>query len=156
MQAKDKKIKKYSGFKMFGLYFLSVLVNVLPLVIVLIINWEFCTKTKREGIAISVTGFVWIFFLIVSMLGSMPKRLNRVASLIIVFGILELMKPLLSFMCVFSGAAAIGAILDVIIIKPIIRRYIELRVASKTADITTQQVKLAVEELLGEKGSGRV
>lgn len=150
-----KKIKKYSKFKMFGLYVLSVLVNILPLVVVLIINWEFCTKTKREGIAISVTGFVWIFFLIISMLGSMPKKLNRVGSLIIVFLILELMKPLLSFMCVFAGASAIGAILDVIIVRPIIRRYVELRIASKTADITTQQVKLAVAELLEER-SGRV
>ncbi len=151
-----KKIKKYSKFKMFGLYVLSVLVNILPLVVVLIINWESCTKTQREGIAISVTGFVWIFFLIVSMLGSMPKKLNRVGCLIIVFLMLELMKPLLSYMCIFAGSAVIGAILDVILIRPIIKRYAELRVATKTADITTQQVSEAVREILKEEGSGRV
>lgn len=150
------QVKKYSKLKMFGLYVLSIIVNLLPLIIVLIIKWEVCTKTKSESVAISVTGFVWVFFLIVSMLGSLPGRINRVATLIIIFVVLELMKPLLRYMCIFAGAAAIGALLDLIIIKPIIKRYAELRVASKTADITTQQVKIAVRELLDEERSGRV
>lgn len=150
------QVKKYSKLKMFGLYALSLAVNLIPLIVVLIINWEVCTKTKREGIAISVTGFVWVFFLIITMLGTLPKKINRVATLCIVFGVLELMKPLLNYMTIFAGAAAIGALLDVIIIKPIIKRYAELRVASKTADITTQQVKLAVKELLDEERTGRV
>lgn len=150
------QVKKYSKLKMFGLYTLSVVINLLPLIFVLIINWEACTKTKREGIAISVTGFIWIFFLIITMLGTLPKKINRVTTLCIVFGVLELMKPLLSYMTIFAGAAAIGAILDAIIVKPIIKKYAELRVASKTADITTQQVKLAVKELLDEERSGRV
>ena len=59
-------------------------------------------------------------------------------------------------MTIFAGAAAIGALLDVIIVKPIIKRYAELRVASKTADITTQQVAQAVKDILNEERSGRV
>ena len=150
------QVKKYSKLKMFGLYALSLAVNLIPLIVVLIINWEVCTKTKREGIAVSVTGFVWVFFLVITMLGTLPKKINRVATLCIVYGVLELMKPLLNYMTIFAGTAAIGALLDVIIIKPIIKRYAELRVASKTADITTQQVKLAVKELLDEERNGRV
>lgn len=150
------QVKKYSKFKMLCLYLLSLLVNLIPLIIVLIINWSICTKTKREGIAISVTGFVWVFFLVVTMIGTLPRKINRVATLCIVFCVLEFMKPLLNYMTIFAGAAAIGALLDVIIVKPIIKRYAELRIASKTADITTQQVKLAVKELLDEERSGRV
>lgn len=150
------QVKKYSKLKMFGLYALSVLVNLLPLIVVLIINWKNCTKTEREGVAITVTGFVWVGFLVFSMLGTMPKKINRVAGLVIVFGMLELMKPLLNYMCVFAGAAAIGAILDVLIMRPIIKKYQELRVATQTADLTAQQVKEAVKELLQEERSGRV
>lgn len=148
--------KKYSKLKMFGLYVISVIVNLLPLLIVLIINWEVCTKTIREGIAVSVTGIVWLVFLILSLLGALPSKMNRVVSLIIVFVLLELMKPLLSYMCIFSGAAAIGALLDVIFIRPAIKKYSELRVATQTADLTTEQVKTAVKELLEEERSGRV
>jgi hypothetical protein len=149
------QVKKYSKLKMCGLYLLSLLVNLVPLVIVLVINWEICTKTKREGIAISVTGFVWIFFLLISMLGSVPKKINRVATLFIVFAVLELMKPLLNYMTIFAGAAAIGAMLDILIVKPIIKRYAELRLATKSADLTTIQVTNAVKEILKE-GTGRV
>ena len=140
---------------MCGLYLLSLLVNLVPLVIVLLINWEICTKTKREGIAISVTGFVWIFFLLITMLGGVPKKINRVATLFIVFVVLELMKPLLNYMTIFAGAAAIGAMLDMLIVKPIIKRYAELRLATKSADLTTIQVTNAVKEILKE-GTGRV
>ena len=65
------QVKKYSKLKMFGLYALSLLVNLLPLIIVLIVNWEVCTKTKREGVAISVTGFVWVFFLVITNICSL-------------------------------------------------------------------------------------
>lgn len=151
------QIKKYNKFKMFGLYVLSVFVNLLPLFIVILINWEACTKTRREGIALSVTGVVWTMFLIFSMLGAMPKRVNRVVGLVVVYVLLEIMKPLLTYMCVFAGASAIGALLDLIIVRPIIRRYIELRVASKTADITTQQVQEVVKQCLeSEERNGRV
>lgn len=149
------QVKKYSKLKMCGLYLLSLLVNLVPLVIVLLINWEICTKTKREGIAISVTGFVWVFFLLVTMLGGVPKKINRVATLFIVFVVLELMKPLLNYMTIFAGAAAIGAMLDMLIVKPIIKRYAELRLATKSADLTTIQVTNAVKEILKE-GTGRV
>lgn len=149
------QVKKYSKLKMCGLYLLSLLVNLVPLVIVLLINWEICTKTKREGIAISVTGFVWIFFLLITMLGGVPKKINRVATLFIVFVVLELMKPLLNYMTIFAGAAAIGAMLDMLIVKPIIKRYAELRLATKSADLTTIQVTNAVKEILKE-GTGRV
>ena len=150
------RVKKYSKLKMFFLYVLSIAVNLIPLIIVLIFNWEVCTKTKREGIAISVTGVVWVFFLIITMLGTLPKKINRVATLCILFGVLELMKPLLNYMTIFAGATAIGALLDFIIVKPIIKRYIELRIASKTADITTQQVAQVVKDILKEERSGRV
>ena len=69
------KVKKYSKLKMFGLYVLSVVTNILPLLVVIAINWEDCTKTTREGVAISVTGIVWVCFLVFTMLGSMPMIL---------------------------------------------------------------------------------
>ena len=141
---------------MFYLYVLSVIVNLAPLIVVLIVNWEVCTKTRREGLAITVTGAVWTLFLIATMLGSLPHKVNRAVSLTAVFCVMELMKPLLKYMCVFAGAAAIGAILDGMIIKPIIKRYAELRVASKTADITTNQVREAIKEVMREERSGRV
>ena len=150
------QIKKYSKLKMFGLYALSLFVNLLPLMIVLFLNWEVCTKTKRESVALTTTGFVWVMFLIFSMIGAMPKRASRVVTLIVVFVLLEMMKPLLSQMCLFAGASAIGALLDVIIVRPIIKKYLELRVATTTADLTTLQVKTVVEEALKEAGCGRV
>lgn len=150
-----KKVKRYSKLKMFGLYMLSLFVNLLPLAIVVMVYWKDCTKTTREGIALSVTGIFWVLFLIITLTGAMPKNINRAVTLIIVFIILELMKPLLAYMCIFAGASAIGALLDSICIRPIIKRYEELRIATKSADITTQQVKEAVAELLEER-SGRV
>ncbi len=141
---------------MFLLYALSVIVNLAPLIIVLIVNWEVCTKTRREGLAITVTGAVWTLFLIATMLGTLPHKVNRAVSITAVFLVLELMKPLLKYMCLFAGAAAIGAILDGLIIRPIIKRYAELRVASKTADLTSIQVKEAIKEAMKEERSGRV
>lgn len=148
--------KKYSKLKMFGLYALSLFVNLLPLLIVLLINWEACTKTKREGVAISVTGIAWIIFLVMTMLGTMPKRVNRVVTLVIVFVVLELMKPLLSYMCIFAGASAIGAMIDIVAVRPFINRYKEYRLATKTAQITTEQVKEAVKEIIKTENTGRV
>jgi hypothetical protein len=141
---------------MFGLYVLSVVLNILPLVVVLIITWESCTKTKREGVAITVTGVCWIFFLIVTMLGTVPKKINRVATFIIVYALLEVMKPLMNYMCIFAGAATLGALVDVIFVRPIIRKYHELRIATKTSDMTTMQVKEAIKEIIEKERSGRV
>lgn len=149
------KVKRYSKLKMIGLYALCLLVNIMPLIIVLIVNWNVCTKTTREAVAISSTGIVWVFFLVVTLLGATPRKINRAVGLCLVFGLFELMKPLLNYMCIFAGAAAIGAILDGLIVRPWIKRYTELRTATKSADLTTQQVKQAVKEIL-EEGSGRV
>ena len=57
---KPKEVKKYSALKMFGLYAISFGVNILPLLVVVIINWEACTKTQKEGVALAVAG---IFFM---------------------------------------------------------------------------------------------
>ena len=111
------EVKKYSKVKMLGLYALSLFVNLLPLIIVLVFNWNACTKTRRESVALTVTGFIWVFFLIVTMIGNLPNKTNRVVTLTIVFLVLELMKPLLNYMCLFSGACALGSIADVIFIK---------------------------------------
>ena len=86
----------------------------------------------------------------------MPKKMNRVATLIIIFVELELMKPLLNYMCSFAGAAAIGAFIDFMIVKPVIKRYAEMRLAVKTADVTTTQVVNAVKEMLNQERTGRV
>ena len=59
-------------------------------------------------------------------------------------------------MCLFAGAAAIGAILDFMIVKPIIKRYAEMRLATKTADVTTAQGVSAVKEMLNQERTGRV
>lgn len=150
-----KKVKRYSKLKMFGLYMLSLFVNLLPLAIVVMVYWEDCTKTTRESVALTVTGVFWVLFLVITLIGAMPKNINRAFTLVLIFVVLELMKPLLAYMCIFAGASAIGALLDSIIIRPIIVRYVELRQATKTADITTNQVKEAVAELLEER-SGRV
>ena len=146
------KVKRYSKLKMFFLGCLSVVINLLPLVVVLIVNYEFIVTTKREGLALSITGVVWVLFLVVSLLGSLPLRLNRCVTLVIVYAVLELMKPLLEYMCIFAGAVALGAILDTIFIRPIIKKYRELRQATKTADLTTIQVKQAVQEILENNG----
>ena len=58
-------------------------------------------------------------------------------------------------MCIFAGAAALGALIDTILIRPIIRRYKELRKATTTADLTSSQVKEAMREILEER-NGRV
>lgn len=150
------KEKKYSKFKMLSLYLLSVFVNIIPLLLVVAFNWKACTKTTRSGLALSVTGIFWVMFLLLSMLGTMPKKMNRVATLIIIFVVLELMKPLLNYMCSFAGAAAIGAFIDFMIVKPVIKRYAEMRLAVKTADVTTTQVVNAVKEMLNQERTGRV
>jgi hypothetical protein len=150
------KNKKYSRIKMLSLYLLSVGVNIMPLLIVIAFNWKACTKTIREGVALSVTGIFWVLFLVLTMMGAMPKKINRAVVLTMLFVVLELMKPLLNYMCLFAGAAAIGALLDVMIARPMIKRYAELRVATKTADMTTNQVVEAVKEMLQQERTGRV
>lgn len=150
------QVKKYSKLKMFGLYSLSVFVNILPLIVVLIINWKACTKTTREGVAITITGIAWLLFLVISIKGTMPNRMNRAVTLSIVFIFLLLMKPLLDKMCIFAGSATLGCLLDVIFVRPLIIKYRELRVATKTADLTTEQVKVAIQEALKEERNGRV
>ena len=151
------KDKKYSKLKMVGLYAISFGVNVLPLIVVLIINWEACTKTQREGIAITVAGIFWLLFLASSMLSSLPIKANRVVVLVVLFVMLLLMKPLMEYMAMFSGAAALGAIADVLIVKPIIKQYNEKRVVEKTAGETTKQIKAVMQEMFEEQErKGRV
>jgi hypothetical protein len=142
------KVKRYSKFKMFGLWCLSILVNLLPLIVVLAVNYKFFITTQEESVALTITGIVWVVFLICSLIGSLPFRVNRCVVLVVFYGVLELMKPLLKYMCIFAGAVALGAILDTLIVRPIIKKYAELRQATKTADLTTMQVKQAVQELL--------
>ena len=149
-------VKRYSKLKMFALYSLSVLVNVTPLIVIVALNWKIFIKTQREGVALTITGIVWFIFLISTFFNSLSFKLNRCATMIIIFVVLELMKPLLNHMCIFAGAAALGALIDTILIRPIIKRYKELRIATTTADITTMQVKQAVQEVLEAERSGRV
>lgn len=140
---------------MFCLYLLRLAVNLLPLIVVLVVNYKIYTKTQQEGIALTITGVFWVLFLIFTMLGIAPKNVNRAVTLVIVFVVLKLMQPLLTHMCTFAGAVAIGALLDAIVIMPIITRYKELRVATKTADITTSQIKQAVQEIIEEKEANK-
>ncbi|MBR2377442.1 MAG: hypothetical protein IKA85_06735 [Clostridia bacterium] len=146
------KAKRYSKFKMFLLWCLSLTANLLPLVIVLAINYKYMVTTKEEGFALTVTGVVWVLFLLISLKGTLPFKMNRCVTLIIVYVLLELMKPLLSYMSVFAGACALGSLIDIVIIKPMIVKYREVRQATKTADMTTEQIKVAVAEIIEERG----
>lgn len=146
------KIKRYSLGKLVFLRILCIFVNIAPLIVLLIINWGVYTKTRSESIALSVTGFVWLVFLIMSAFSSFSPKLARPIKLLCFFIILELIDPLILSLKWFVLCSFIGAGLDFIIIQPLIKQMLELRVATKTTDLT----KEAVREILREEGGGRV
>lgn len=151
------KAKKNNKMKMFWLYLLSFGVNILPLLIVIIFNWDDCTKTEREGLALTVAGIFWVIFLIVSMLNSVPFKVNRVVVLVVLFVLLLLMKPLLNLMAIFCGASAFGAMVDTFVVKPIIKRQKEKKLIGETAEETTKQIKAVMQEIIKEQeNKGRV
>ncbi len=146
------KIKRYKASHLLLLRLLCVLVNIAPLVVLLIINWDVYTKTRSESIALSVTGIVWLVFLIMSAFSSFSPKLARPVKLLCFFIILELINPLILSLKWFVLCSFIGALADYIIIQPLIRQMIELRVATKTTDMT----KEAVREIIKEEMGGRV
>lgn len=146
------KINKYNVKNLFLLRILSILVNIAPLLILLIINWEVYTKTKTSSIALSFTGIVWLCFVIMSAFNTLSVKLARPVKLLCFFLILYLIDPLILSMKWFVLCSFLGSTVDYILIQPYIKKMNELKIATKTTDLT----KEALKEMLQEQPGGRV
>lgn len=155
---KKLQIKEYSLTKLIVFRILSVLVNILPLIVLLIINWNVYTKTRSESVALTVTGIVWLIYLIMSAFSTFSPKFSRPVKLLVAFIVLELIDPLVGNLKWFALCGFIGALADYLVIQPIIKNLLELKVATKTSEMTRDAIKdiLKEEKESEESDKGRV
>ncbi len=101
-------------FKIIGLYALSFLVSVLPVLIYFLINHEKYISTIPERIKLGF-GIVALCVIIGLKLAGKLKIKSRIAVFGIVFGFSYLLNSILDDLLVFSFLALIGEALDMVV-----------------------------------------
>ena len=128
----------------------SFIVSVAPLIAVFVINRERYFVDVAAGVKLAAGGIIVVVMMLINALGRL-KVPGGVMAYLIVFLLSYLLEAVLSDLMILSGAALLGASIDTIIMRPIIKKLREDITVSKTADATSKKIK----EILNYTG-GRV
>jgi len=143
--------KTHKGLWILLLHVLSFLVSLLPLGIVLAVNFGKYTETVPETVKLCAGGVILVVFVVLKVLGKL-KMPRRIVFYALVFAGAWLFAALLEDLLLLSFAALLGEAVDYIVLQPIIARLKRTREREKTADETAERV----EEILDRYIGGRV
>ena len=132
---------------------LRMLVSVLPLVAVIVVNWEVYTETPASTITLGFGMVVAIVFAILKILNRMPKNLKSVVWAGIVCALSWCLKLLIMDLPIIATAWFLGSLLGEIF-TPIIKKAERAGNIEDTANATAEEVASKISSILG--GGGRV
>lgn len=134
--------------KLCVLQVLSFIVSAAPLAVLLIINLDKYFVTIAAGVKLAAGGMLVIVLMLLNAFGRL-KIPGGVMAYLIVFLLAYLLEAVLADLMLISGAALIGAVVDYIFIRPLVKRARDEIMIGKTADATAEKVKSVLDEYLG-------
>lgn len=132
---------------------LQMLVSVLPLIVLIIVNWEVYTETPASTVSLGFGMVVAMIFAILKILNRMPKNLKSVVWAGIVCALCWCLKLLIVDLPIIATAWFIGSLLGEIF-TPIIKKNEREGNIEDTANATAEEVASKISSMLG--GGGRV
>ena len=126
----------------------SFIVSIAPLIAVFIINRERYFVNVAAGVKLAVGGIIVVVMMLINALGRL-KVPGGVMAYLVVFLLTYLLEAILSDLAILSGAALLGAVVDYLIMRPIVKKLREDIMVSKTADATADKVKQILDEYIG-------
>ena len=139
---------KRPRFKLFIFSILSFIVSLAPLITAFALNFETYTKTVSAGVKLTIGGVIVCVLLFFKVIGKLNAP-NGVMAYFIVFLLAYLLEAILADLILLSGMALLGEVMDMIFIRPFVRRAREEITIKKTADATADQVKVILDDYLG-------
>ena len=144
-------MKKKSRARIFKL--LQMIVCVLPLIVLIIINWDVYTETPASTVSLGFGMAVTIVSSILKLLNKMPKNIKAVVWAGIVCALSWCLKLLIVDLPIIATAWFIGSLLGEIF-TPIIKKYEREGNIEDTATATANEVAEKISNIIG--GGGRV
>jgi peptidoglycan/LPS O-acetylase OafA/YrhL len=146
--------RKRLKWRLFLLKALSLIACTGPLAVVFLANFDRYVTTVEEGIKLAGGGILVIVLIAIIVLGKM-----KMPPIVVVCGTVSLIawliQPILADLAMLGVITTSGALVDYIIIKPLIRKTKEALLIDRAADETTARVTEQVEEML-KNYTGRV
>ena len=143
-----KKIKNKA--KIFKL--LQTLVSVLPLLALIIVNWNVYTKTTASTVSLGFGMLLAIIFAILKILDRLPKNVKGVFKAGIVCALCWALKSLVVDLPIIATAWFIGECLAECF-TPIIKKATKQEEVSEQANATAEEVAKQIQNIIG---NGRV
>ena len=127
---------------------LSFIVSAAPLAVALALNFESYTKTVSGGVKLTIGGIIVCVLLLFKALGKLNAP-GGIMAYFVVFLLAYLLEAILADLILLSGMALLGEVMDMIFIRPFVRRAREEITVKKTADATTKQITAVLDSYLG-------
>lgn len=134
--------------KLAVLSILSFVISVVPLASIILINTDKYFVNIAAGVKLAAGGMIVIVLMLLNAFGRL-KIPGGVMAYLIVFLLAYLLEAVLKDLMLISGAALLGAALDHIFIRPLVKKAREDILVGKTADATADKVKAVLDEYLG-------
>ena len=132
---------------------LQIILSVLPLIALIIVNWNVYTKTTGSSISLGFGMLLAIVFAILKLLGRLPKNVKGVIKSAIVCGLCWALKVLIVDLPIISTAWLIGSLLAEIL-TPVIKKAEKDANVTEQASATAEEVAKQIKDIIG--GAGRV
>ena len=137
--------------KLVALYFGSFLVTVLPVAILLVLNWEKYTGyTVGGNIRLGAGAIIALAIVALKLLGKlrMPRRVVLFA---IVCGLSYLLAPLLNDLFILSAAALVGEFVDWAFFQTGIRKVREQIATEQSSDVTADKMDEVLKKYMNRE-----
>lgn len=128
------------------------LASVLPLSVVLALNWDRYVQSEAAGVKLGVGALILALLLLFKVLGRLriPSSVTAITAVMLLS---YLLQPILSDLTLLCGAYLVGEILDLVLFRRRAKALREALTSERAADVTVGRV----EELLKTYiGNGRV
>ena len=133
---------------------LSFVTSILPVVLVVGINWNTYVETTGDAVKLTCGGIIAVFLVLLKVMDKL-KVPNKFVLLGSVFVMSYLLQSILQDLTLLSGMALLGEVLDCFLFQTPIKRLREAIMIEKTADATSSKIESIIDKKLNSLNNGR-
>lgn len=133
---------------------LSFVTSILPVVLVVGINWDVYVKTTGDAVKLTFGGIIAVFLVLLKVMDKL-KVPNKFVLLGSVFVMSYLLQSILQDLTLLSGMAFLGEVLDCFFFQTPIKKLREAIMIEKTADATSSKIESIIDKKLNSLNNGR-
>ena len=133
---------------------LSFVTSILPIVLVVGINWDVYVKTTGDAVKLTFGGIIAGFLVLLKVMDKL-KVPNKFVLLGSVFVMSYLLQSILQDLTLLSGMAFLGEALDCFFFQTPIKKLREAIMIEKTADATSSKIESIIDKKLNSLNNGR-